>query len=424
MLWGGDREVEAYYTGIRRDWMDNILADLPGFDPAWAHPQAFVRVHKPAPQGMRYRIADLSNPEDVGPTIPFLNREEAGSLALSRLMTWVLRHGGPEARVPMDTGGWAELTIMARACHTRVELLVGIAKVAEKNRFQVAVLENPQEGRREAYSFIRCVQGHSLGFIDERRLMMRMTPLVRERLRAGEFFHATRYVHVESILKRGLLPGGLRSARRHVHMLPYFPEKPARFGKGLPREGRRRTDADAVIHMASANVMGEGRAVWITAAGAIVAWHKIPWSAFLRITVGYGREQRIIWDAAYADRAPVPYRGATVHGRGGAASGGAAGGAASGGAEDDADLRAMQTGAQYTLGRVRRSDPGDEPEEPGAPRYTQAAKRARWVPKVQGAAAGGAMGPGGAASGGACCFWRRGQRPGRSNRRHMFSEAE
>ena len=165
---------------------------------------------------------------------------------------------------------------------------------------------------------------------------MRVTQAHRARL--PELFHATKYVHLESILKRGLLPGGLRSARRHVHMIPYFPEMPAGYGRPLTRGGGRRSDADVVIQLAPDALMSEGRVCWLTVSGAVVTWNRIPWSVILKVTVGYGLEVRTVWDAAFLRRTPIPYQPpnlgglarAAAGGAGSAAPGGAATGAASG----------------------------------------------------------------------------------------------
>ena len=72
------------------------------------------------------------------------------------------------------------------------------------------------------------------------------------------FYHATQYVHVESILQKGLLPCGLRSVGQHVHMTPYHPDEC----------GRLRAGATAVTELSSVAVHCMR---WVTA--AIVAWH-------------------------------------------------------------------------------------------------------------------------------------------------------
>ena len=341
--WKGDRELEAYYDDIRRNWMEDITENFLKFDPAWIDPQGYatpdipcVVAHVRPPGGMRYRIADLHDAADLGPTVPQLDPFEEGNIGLSRRMSWLLRHGAPEKGLPLDTGGWADIHLVARICHTRPEILIGIARVSDKGRFQVAVMEHIATERREAYPFIRCVQGHSLRFIDERRLMVKVTGDRRKRITG--LFHATKYVHLESILKKGLIPGGLRSARQHVHMLPYYPDLPEACGKGLTRGGGRRSDADVIIELHAETVMSEGRIMWLTASGAVVTWNRVPWSAFLKVTVGFGKEARVAWDAAYIDRAPIPYVPPNIGGLARAAAGGAGKGAAAGGADEGGDL--------------------------------------------------------------------------------------
>ena len=154
----GDRELEQYYEDIRRGWMADLTENITRFDPAWADPQGyptpnklFVTLHAPAPTGLRYRIADLNDPNDVGPTIPHLDPNEEGNVALSKRMTWLLRHGAVEKGLPMDTGGWSDINYVARICRTRVEVLIGIARVSDKGRFQVAIMETLRTGQRQAY---------------------------------------------------------------------------------------------------------------------------------------------------------------------------------------------------------------------------------------------------------------------------------
>ena len=47
----------------------------------------------------------------------------------------------------MDTGGRADINLIARACRTRAELIVGIARVSEIGRFQIAVPEDPTSAK-------------------------------------------------------------------------------------------------------------------------------------------------------------------------------------------------------------------------------------------------------------------------------------
>ena len=113
--------------------------------------------------------------------------------------------------------------------------------------------------------------------------------------------------------------------------------------------------------------MSEGRTMWLTASGAVVTWNRVPWSAFLKVTVGFGREARVAWDAAYIDRTPIPYvppnigglaRAAAGGAGKGAASGGAAAGAASGGAGEgsDPDVERITEGIHAMGTNMQRED--------------------------------------------------------------------
>ena len=109
--WKGDRELEAYYDDIRRHWMEDITENFPKFDPAWTDPQGykpltfpFVVAHVGPPGGMRYRIADLHDAADLGPTVPQLDPFEEGNIGLSRRLSWLLRHGAPEKGASLGHG--------------------------------------------------------------------------------------------------------------------------------------------------------------------------------------------------------------------------------------------------------------------------------------------------------------------------------
>ena len=325
----------------------------------------------------------------------------------------------------------------ARAARA-LELLVGIAKGRRKEPVPGRSAGKPLCGagaRRIPLS--GASRGHSLGFIGERRLMMRMTPLVRERLRPREFFHATKYVHVESILKRGLLAGWASVRAATCAHASIFPRAARPFReRAAPGGGGRRTDADAVIHTASANVMGEGsgrvdhcrRSDRDMAQNPMVHLLQDNGRVRQRAARRLGRRLRRP-SARPLSRGRHPWPGRCCFWRRTrrccfwrrshrccllAAR------------RTRPAFRAMQTGAHYTLGRVSGGQgPGDEPEEPGAPRYTQAAKRARWVLKCCSWRRGGA---------GWCCFRRRewccfrrrewcclpAAQQDRSTRRHMF----
>ena len=115
-------------------------------------------------------------------------------------------------------------------------------------------------------------------------------------------------------------------------------------------------------------------------------------------------------------------------GAGSAAPGGAATGAASGGAGKggDPDIESL-TAEFHAMGHyMQREDASVQATGgKGGPAVTQAAKRQRWVPKVQGAASGGATEEPGAASGGAGSAATGGAAEGgRRRRAHIFSQTE
>ena len=85
---------------------------------------------------------------------------------------------------------------------------MAIALANQKQRFQVAA--TLLGGEVQTLFAIRAVQGHSLPFVDERRLSTRLFPDEIRRLEVIQ--HGTKRHVLKSILLTGLQPGGKRPA--------------------------------------------------------------------------------------------------------------------------------------------------------------------------------------------------------------------
>lgn len=119
--------------------------------------------------------------------------------ALSRFMSYALRHAPEAAGFELDGEGWAEVSELVRgaqaAGHPLTDaLLREIVRTSDKQRFRLS-----DDGRR-----IRASQGHSVA-VD-----LHLSPVVPPET----LFHGTATRFLPSIQAEGLKPG----SRQHVHL--------------------------------------------------------------------------------------------------------------------------------------------------------------------------------------------------------------
>ena len=119
--------------------------------------------------------------------------------ALSRFMSYALRHAPEAAGLELDGEGWAEVSDLVRgaqaAGHPLTDaLLREIVRTSDKQRFRLT-----DDGRR-----IRASQGHSVA-VD-----LHLSPVVPPET----LFHGTATRFWPSIQAEGLKPG----SRQHVHL--------------------------------------------------------------------------------------------------------------------------------------------------------------------------------------------------------------
>lgn len=120
--------------------------------------------------------------------------------ALSRFLSYVLRHRPDAYALPIDREGWVAIDALkeagARAGWTiDAAILARIVDSSAKRRFALS-----DDGRS-----IRALQGHST-----RQVALRRIPVTPP----GRLFHGTATRFVASILEHGLRPG----RRHHVHL--------------------------------------------------------------------------------------------------------------------------------------------------------------------------------------------------------------
>ena len=122
------------------------------------------------------------------------------AVALSKKLSWLLRHGAGEAGLAMDQAGWAEVgDVLAVLGMTRAQLDLAVAN-NDKGRLVL-------EGSR-----VRACQGHSLADM----------PVTVEALEASwetvspgaSLWHGTRADAIDGIARDGIVP----LVRSHVHL--------------------------------------------------------------------------------------------------------------------------------------------------------------------------------------------------------------
>ncbi len=175
-------------------------------------------------------------------------------MKLPKALTSLLRHKATKVGIPIRPDGFCLLSDVLQAKELR---MLG-ASVADVER--VVYLSDKQRlafRTEDGELLIRAVQGHSMHEVQD-DLLLRSLRVDDEDL-PEVCVHGTFKQHLSSILRLGLLAGGRRGSRNHVHFQPYEPGN-ARVISGLRGDSQfaiyfdlRRALADGVPFFVSGN---------------------------------------------------------------------------------------------------------------------------------------------------------------------------
>lgn len=115
-------------------------------------------------------------------------------VALSKKMSWALRHAPEAAGVTLDRAGWVALAELATALGATPEAIRAVVATSPKQRFAIS-----EDGLR-----VRAQQGHTTSVELDHEAQ---SPPAR-------LYHGTHVGAVEAIRREGLRPMG----RHHVHL--------------------------------------------------------------------------------------------------------------------------------------------------------------------------------------------------------------
>ncbi|ETV64900.1 hypothetical protein H257_18268 [Aphanomyces astaci] len=128
---------------------------------------------------------------------------------LSKAMTWVLRHGAVELKLPISSDGFIPLTSMMALRQVHGATLDDIQRVVrncKKQRFALDTSDPDTSKWR-----IRANQGHTIKAVQDSDLLV---PITLDEAQQGLIcIHGTYFRHWESIVHHGLC----RMARNHIH---------------------------------------------------------------------------------------------------------------------------------------------------------------------------------------------------------------
>ena len=136
----------------------------------------------------------------------------------SKALTILLRHRATSVGLEIRPDGFclvSEALLSQDLCHfgATIEDVVHAARVCNKQRLELRT--------EHSLLLVRASQGHSMSVVQDDSLLRKLSALDSN---LPEFcVHGTIYKHLPSILQLGLMTGGTRHARNHVHFTPYEP---------------------------------------------------------------------------------------------------------------------------------------------------------------------------------------------------------
>ena len=133
-------------------------------------------------------------------------------MRVSKALSFVLRHGAPSQGVALDAEGYGHIRSILESpamslLHTTEQELQHVVRTDGKQRFEEEVVLHQR--------YLRAVQGHSIRGLEADSLHTRVTEEAHNLPAAA--IHGTYMKHFGFIKARGLLAGGVRRAREHIH---------------------------------------------------------------------------------------------------------------------------------------------------------------------------------------------------------------
>ena len=135
---------------------------------------------------------------------------------LSKALSTLLRHLAVKVGIAIRPDGFCFVSDVLRAevmLGASVEDVERVVRLSDKQRYEVRT--------EDGELLIRARQGHSMPEVRDDQLLRRLK--VDDDDLPEVCVHCTFKKHLRSILCVGLLPGGTRGSRNHVHFVPYEP---------------------------------------------------------------------------------------------------------------------------------------------------------------------------------------------------------
>ena len=164
------------------------------------------------------------------------SRRSASDVALSKKMSWLLRHGAKQRKLPMRPDGYVPLHVFLKHLNGFNEDAVHrVVSTCEKQRFGLTLINNEMH--------IRANQGHTMSMVNDNQ----MHTQIHNPSEIPVCIHGTDTKSWRSIKQSGLK----RMARLHVHMAVAEPEA------GGVISGMR-TDCRVAIYIDTTKAMAQG----------------------------------------------------------------------------------------------------------------------------------------------------------------------
>ena len=178
---------------------------------------------------------------------------------ISKALSTVLRHTAQSLGIDIRPDGYCRVLEVIEACALKglgctLEDVREAVNSCDKKRFEMT-----EEGDEP---LIRASQGHSMKAVADDNLLRRLGP--EEPDLPKVCVHGTYRRHLASILQKGLLAGGGKSQRNHVHFVPYEP------GDGRVISGMR-YNCEVAVYVDLARALRDGVPFFVSANQVILS---------------------------------------------------------------------------------------------------------------------------------------------------------